>query len=67
MSRQTFKVLDENVIIEVDGKLIKTTAILAAVAGGKRVNYVDDNGNIIQTAKFSQSPYRDKSKDQPKK
>lgn len=58
MSRQTFTTLEKDTIIEVDGRLIKTTAILAAVVGGKRVNYIDD-GNIIKSTPLSHSPYRD--------
>ncbi|MBD8048129.1 hypothetical protein [Clostridium faecium] len=62
MSRQTFTTLEKDVIIEIDGRLLKTTAILAAVVGGKRVNYIDEDGNIVKSTPLSQSPYRDIAK-----
>lgn len=62
MSRQTFKTLEKDVLIEVDGRLIKTTAILAAIAGGKQVRYIDDDGNVVKSTPLSQSPYRDIAK-----
>lgn len=58
MTRKPHEVLEENVYIETeDGRLVPTTAILSAVTGGKQVRYIDQDGNILKTEKYSVSPY----------
>lgn len=51
------KVLEENVLVQVDNIIIKATAVLSAVSGGKAINYLDYEGRIIKSEAYSSSPY----------
>lgn len=66
MPGQTSKILEEGVFIEVDGRTIKTTAILKAVSGGKRVYYIAENGEIVKTQAYSDSIYYREAKKKSK-
>ena len=66
MSGQVNKILEKGVFIEVDGRTIKTTAILLAVSGGKRVYYIAENGEIIKTQAYSDSIYYREAKKKSK-
>lgn len=52
------EIVDQNVYMKnADGKLIPTTVIVRHVMGGKRVSYIDADGNIIKDVPLSRSKY----------
>ena len=52
------EIIDQNVYVQnADGKLIPTTVIVRYVTGGKRVSYIDADGNIIKEVPLSRSKY----------
>jgi len=56
------EIIDQNVYVaNANGKLIPTTVIVRYVMGGKRVSYIDADGNIIKEVPLSRSKY-DKKK-----
>jgi hypothetical protein len=57
------EVLDQNIFIKnKEGKLVPTTVVISAVVGGKRVNWVDADGNIIKSVSLSRSKYNPNKK-----
>ena len=42
------KILDENVLVQVDGFIVTASVVLSTAPGGKTVNYVDERGRIIK-------------------
>jgi hypothetical protein len=54
------KILDENVLVQVDGFIVTASVVLSTAPGGKTVNYVDESGKIIKSVAFSRSPYYSK-------
>lgn len=59
MKKHLHKILDKSpVLIETEeGRIIPTTPILTFKPGGKRVNYIDADGNIVKSAPLSRTPY----------
>lgn len=57
-------ILDEDPVYLTNGKgqIVPTTVILSKVAGGKRINYIDKDGNVLKSEPLSYSPYKDKYK-----
>jgi hypothetical protein len=52
------EIIDQNVYVaNANGKLIPTTVIVRYVMGGKRVSYIDADGNIIKEVPLSRSKY----------
>ena len=54
------KILDENVLVQVDGFIVTASVVLSTAPGGKTVNYVDERGRIIKSEAYSRSPYYSK-------
>lgn len=54
------KILDENVLVQVDGFIVTASVVLSTAPGGKTVNYVDERGRIIKSEACSRSPYYSK-------
>lgn len=54
------KILDENVLVQVDGFIVTASVVLSTAPGGKTVNYVDERGRIIKSEVYSRSPYYSK-------
>jgi hypothetical protein len=53
-----YKVLEENVMLKIDNKLLTAlTAVLTGVSGGKQVIYVTADGTIVKTEAYSLSKY----------
>ncbi|MBV4426172.1 MULTISPECIES: hypothetical protein [Clostridium] len=40
------------------GEVVECKVVLAHVAGGKQIQYIDNYGKVIRTEKLSRSPYR---------
>lgn len=40
------------------GDIVECKVVLAHVAGGKQIQYIDNYGKVIRTEKLSRSPYR---------
>lgn len=58
MTKETHKIIDENVLIETeDGRIVSSTVVLSSVTGGKQVRYIDKDGNILKKEKYSYSKY----------
>ena len=51
------KILDEDILVQVDGHIITATVVLSTAPGCKTVNYIDKNGRIIKSEAYSRSPY----------
>lgn len=58
-----YEVLAEKVMIQVDDKWLSAKVVLATCIGGKRVDYVDENGNILKSEAYCRSKYSKESKD----
>ena len=55
------EILDQNVYVtNAEGKLLPTTVIVKHVVGGKRVMYIDADGNILKEQPLSHSKYAKK-------
>jgi len=52
------RVLSENAIVQVDGRWRTLRALLVNVSGGKRVIYIDENGETQKSESLSKSQFR---------
>jgi len=55
--RKMAKVLSENAIVQVDGRWLTLRALLVNVSGGKRVIYINDNGETLKSESLSKSQF----------
>lgn len=54
-----YKVLEENVMLRIDGSWVNTKVVLSSCNGGKRIDYVDETNHIIKSKPLSRSKYKD--------
>jgi hypothetical protein len=52
-----YKVLDEDVKLRQAGKWLTTKAVLSGCSGGKRIDFVDADGNILKSQAYCRSKY----------
>lgn len=54
-----YKVLEENVMLRIDGSWVSTKVVLSSCNGGKRVDWVTEDNHIIKSKPLSRSKYKD--------
>ena len=52
-----YEILKENVMLRLKGKWYKVNVVLSTVSGGKRVDYVAEDGTILKSEAYSRSKY----------
>lgn len=52
-----YKVLEENVMLRVENKWITTKVVLSSCSGGKRIDWVSEDGTIIKSEPHCRSKY----------
>ena len=52
-----YKVLKENVMLRLDEKWLSTKVVLSSCSGGKRIDYVADDGTIVKSEAYCRSKY----------
>lgn len=55
-----YKVLEENIMLRLEDKWVSTKAVLSSCSGGQRVDWIDDNGNIIKSLPYCHTKYKQK-------
>lgn len=56
------KLIDNDVLVDINNNIISTTVYLRRTHGGKQVVYRDSEGNIVKTEPLSRSPFNPKNK-----
>lgn len=65
-SQITYEVLEENVMVKIEDKWMDTKAILTTCKGGRHVDYVNEDGNVLKTEPYSRSRYAKEDKKKKK-
>lgn len=52
-----YKVLEEKVMLRVENKWITTKVVLSNCSGGKKVDWVTEDGTIIKSEPYCRSKY----------
>ncbi len=52
-----YKILEENVMFRLEDKWVKVNIVLTTVSGGKRIDYVTEDGTILKSEAYSRSKY----------
>ena len=58
-----YKILEENVMLRQADRWISTSAVLSPTSGGKRVDFINEDGIIIKSQPFCRSPYGNVTKE----
>lgn len=54
-----YKVLEEDVMLRIKDSWVSTKVVLSSCNGGKRIDYVTEDGHIIKSKPLSRSKYKD--------
>lgn len=52
-----YEILKENVMLRLQGKWYTVNVILSTVSGGKRIDYVTEDGTILKSEAYCRSKY----------